>query len=102
MAHRARKQQKKSGFSALALRIGLICVFGYLCISLVFAQIDIVSKRQQLENLSQQAETQQAANDELRRVLDSSDEAAYMERIAREKLGYVLPGEHIYVDMSGG
>lgn len=101
MAHRVRKQ-KKSGFSALALRIGLIGVCGYLCVALVFAQIDIVSKRQQLQNLEQQAEAQQAANEELRRVLDASDEAAYMERIAREKLGYVLPGEHIYVDMSGG
>ena len=101
MAHRARKQQK-SGFSALALRIGLIGVCGYLCVALVFAQIDIVSKRQQLQNLEQQAQAQQAANEELRRVLDASDEAAYMERIAREKLGYVLPGEHIYVDMSGG
>lgn len=101
MAHKARKQKKK-GFSALALRIGLVCVIGYLGVSLVFAQIDISSKRQQLQNLQQQAEAQQAENDELRRVLDASDEAAYMERIAREKLGYVLPGEHIYVDMSGG
>lgn len=102
MAHKARKQQQKKSFSALALRIGLIGVCGYLCVALVFAQIDIVSKRQQLENISQQAVAQQAANEELRRVLDASDEAAYMERIAREKLGYVLPGEHIYVDMSGG
>ncbi len=101
MAHRARTQ-KKNSFSALALRIGLVCVCGYLCVALVFAQIDIVSKRQQLENLEQQAQAQQAANEELRRVLDSSDEAAYMERIARDKLGYALPGEHIYVDMSGG
>lgn len=101
MAHKARKQ-KKNAFSALALRIGLVCVCAYLCIALVFAQIDIVSKRQQLENLTQQAQAQQAANEELRRVLDSDDEAAYMERVARDKLGYVLPGEHIYVDMSGG
>ena len=43
----------------------------------------------------------EAANTELQRTLDSGDEAAYMERIARDKLGYVLPGEHIYVDMSG-
>ena len=68
---------------------------------LVFAQIDIVSKRQQLENLTQQVAAQEAANTELQRTLDSGDEAAYMERIARDKLGYVLPGEHIYVDMSG-
>ena len=30
-----------------------------------------------------------------------AERKAYMERIARDKLGYVLPGEHIYVDMSG-
>ena len=100
MAHKARKQT--TGFSALALRVGLIGVCAYLCVALVFAQIDIVSKRQQLENLTQQAQAQQAANEELRRVLDSDDEAAYMERVARDKLGYILPGEHIYVDMSGG
>ena len=78
-----------------------VCVCIYLCVSLVFAQIDIVSKRQQLENLTQQVAAQEAANTELQRTLDSGDEAAYMERIARDKLGYVLPGEHIYVDMSG-
>ena len=96
MAERKRKQKK--GFSALAVRIGLVCVCIYLCVSLVFAQIDIVSKRQQLENLTQQVAAQEAANTELQRTLDSGDEAAYMERIARDKLGYVLPGEHIYVD----
>ena len=91
MAERKRKQKK--GFSALAVRIGLVCVCIYLCVSL--------SKRQQLENLTQQVAAQEAANTELQRTLDSGDEAAYMERIARDKLGYVLPGEHIYVDMSG-
>ena len=99
MAERKRKQKK--GFSALAVRIGLVSVCIYLCVSLVFAHIDIVSKRQQLENLTQQVAAQEAANTELQRTLDSGDEAAYMERIARDKLGYVLPGEHIYVDMSG-
>lgn len=92
---------RKKAFRPLAVRIGLVCVCIYLCVSLVFAQIDIVSKRQQLENLTQQVAAQEAANTELQRTLDSGDEAAYMERIARDKLGYVLPGEHIYVDMSG-
>jgi len=82
MAERKRKQKK--GFSALAVRIGLVCVCIYLCVSLVFAQIDIVSKRQQLENLTQQVAAQEAANTELQRTLDSGDEAAYMERIARD------------------
>ena len=73
MAERKRKQKK--GFSALAVRIGLVCVCIYLCVSLVFAQIDIVSKRQQLENLTQQVAAQEAANTELQRTLDSGDEA---------------------------
>ena len=96
-----RESANRKRLSALAVRIGLVCVCIYLCVSLVFAQIDIVSKRQQLENLTQQVAAQEAANTELQRTLDSGDEAAYMERIARDKLGYVLPGEHIYVDMSG-
>ncbi len=94
--------KKKKGFSVLALRAGLVLLCVYLCVSLVFAQIDIVAKRKQLENLEQQVAAQEAANKELERMRDSSDESAYMERIAREKLGYAMPGEHIYVDMSGG
>lgn len=89
MAERKRKQKK--GFSALAVRIGLVCVCIYLCVSLVFAQIDIVSKRQQLENLTQQVAAQEAANTELQRTLDSGDEAAYMERIARDKRDMCCP-----------
>lgn len=100
MAERKRKQKK--GFSALAVRIGLVCVCIYLCVSLVFAQIDIVSKRQQLENLTQQVAAQEAANTELQRTLDSGDEAAYMERIARDKLGYVLPGRAYLCGYVGG
>jgi len=99
---RPRRQQKKKTFPALALRVGVFGLCIYLCISLVFLQVDIVAKRKQLENLQQQAAAQQAVNQELMRLRDDSDEETYMERIAREKLGYVLPGEHIYVDMSGG
>lgn len=101
MAQR-RRQKKKNVFPGLALRVGVVGLCLYLCISLVFLQVDIVAKRKQLENLQQQTAAQQAVNQELMRLRDDSDEDAYMERIAREKLGYVLPGEHIYVDMSGG
>ena len=100
MAERKRKQKK--GFSALAVRIGLVCVCIYLCVSLVFAQIDIVSKRQQLENLTQQVAAQEAANTELQRTLDSRATKRRIWSASRAtSWGYVLPGEHVYVDMSG-
>ena len=69
--------------------------------SLISVQMEIIAKRQQLENVDQQVLTQQAENEELQRTLDTDDEAAYMERLARTKLGYALPNERVFIDMSG-
>lgn len=99
MLHAQRKPQRK--FSALAVRLGLLGLCAYFVVALVCVQRDIVTKRQQLENLNQQVAVQQASNEELRRTLDTDDEAAYMERLARDRLGYALPGERVFVDMSG-
>ena len=33
-------------------------------------------------------------------VLDSADDTEYIAEIAREKLGYVAPGERVFVDIS--
>lgn len=99
---RVRQRRKKNTFSTLALSVGVVGFCIYLCVSLVLLQVDIVSKRKQLENLQHQQAAQEAVNQELMRLQDDSDEETYMERIAREKLDYVLPGEHIYVDMAGG
>ena len=96
-----RKHKQKKAFGALAVRFGLVCLCLYLAVSLVLVQVDIVARRQQLDNVTQQVQVQGAKNAELKRTIDAGDEAAYMERIARDKLDYVLPGEHIYVDMSG-
>ncbi len=93
--------KRKMAQSAVALRVWLAGLLLYLVVSLVYVQIDIVSKRQQLDNLTQQVAVQQAQNQELQRTLDVDDEAAYMERVAREKLGYAKPDERLYVDMSG-
>ena len=85
--------------TALRFLIAGICI--YLAVTFISVQMDIVSKRQQLENLTQQVQAQQAENQELQRIVEAGDEAAYMERMAREKLGYVRPDERVYIDMSG-
>ena len=36
-----------------------------------------------------------------KRLYSSGDNDAYIERIARDRLGYVSPDERIYIDMSG-
>ena len=56
--------KRKMSLSAVALRVGLAGLLLYLVVSLVYVQIDIVSKRQQLDNLTQQVAVQQAQNQE--------------------------------------
>lgn len=95
------RMKRKLPLGAVTLRAGLVLLCAYLVFSLVSVQMDIVTKRQQLDNVTAQVEAQQAKNQELRRTLDADDEASYMERVARDKLGYAKPSERVYVDMSG-
>ena len=50
-----------------------------------------VAKRDELA-----LEVQQKAN-----ILENGDEADFIERAARERLGYVYADEHIFIDISG-
>lgn len=95
------RMKKNMPLGALMLGAGLVLLCAYLVFSLVSVQMDIVTQRQQLDNITAQVEAQQAKNQELRRTLDADDEASYMERVARDKLGYAKPSERVYVDMSG-
>ena len=44
----------------------------------------------------------QEDNNVLRKKLDNADEAQYIERVARDSLGLIKPGEKVYVDASPG
>lgn len=94
-------RKKRTPFSAFALRFFLVFACGYLAVTLVSTQVEIVTKRRELENINTQVATQTAQNTELQRMLDTDDEAKYYERVARDKLGYARPDEHVFVDMSG-
>ena len=92
----ARKQRRS--FSGLAIKLGLLFLCVYLAVSFVCAQMEIAAQRQQLENVTQQVEAQQAQNEELQRTTQADDEASDMERVAREKLGYARPDERVFID----
>ncbi len=95
------KRNKKPRMTTLLGIAAFLCIIGYFTYTIVVTQISIAQKEQELELISARVEAQQIENDELAGVVESDDEAAYMERIAREKLGYAMPGERFYVDMSG-
>lgn len=84
------------------LSLGLVLVAGYFVISLVQAQIQIKDREKQAEEVSVQYEQQLAENERLQGVVDGGDENEYIERVAREKLGYVMPDEKVYYNITPG
>ena len=51
------------------------------------------------EQLRQQVQTQQQENDALQKSIDQGGSQEEMERIARDELGLVSPGERVFVDI---
>ncbi len=97
----AKKIGQKPGLSHLLLRVGVALIGAYLVVGMVFNQVEIASKRQQLETVQQQLAAQQAQNDEISRVLESGSDEEIIERVARDKMGYAKPNERVFVDVTG-
>ena len=81
--------------------IAVLCVVTYLAISLICAQFDLMTKRQQLASLNQQQQRVEMETEDIRYILENETEAEYVERVAREKLGYANPNETVYKDIQG-
>lgn len=94
--------EKKKRSTSFFLTLAIIAVIGYFVISLVSLQIEKNEKAQQVAQAQQVLAEKQEKNDELQSVLSDGDDSAYIERIARDVLGYVLPGERVYYDISSG
>ena len=95
------RTKKKSSTLDVFIKIIVTILMLYFVFSLVMGQIGIMGKRQELEQLQSEIIVQQTLNIDKERILYTEDTNKYMESIAREKLGYVLPNEQVYVDVSG-
>ncbi len=62
--------------------------------------MDIKDRKNKVDELNAQYEQQVAENERLQDVIDNSDKDSYIERVAREKLGYVKPGEKVYYNIT--
>jgi cell division protein FtsB len=99
LAKKNSKAVKRSNKSFI-LTLATIAILGYFVISLVSLQFQISEKSKEVETAQQTLASAQAENDELKELAREEDEKTYMERIARDVLGYVLPGESVYYDVS--
>ena len=64
--------------------------------------IKIKEREKTAKQVSAQYEQQLAENERLQKVADGGSQEDYIERVAREKLGYVMPDEKVYYDITPG
>lgn len=74
--------------------------FVYVVISLIQVHGEINSVKDEIASVEQAYQQQVAQNEQLNGYLSSGKIDEYVEKVARDELGYVKPGEHIYYDVS--
>lgn len=101
MRKKQQTEKAKSGLSGLLLKAAVVLASVYLLVSFVTGQMQVAEKQKELDAVNLKLEQQTVQNAELQRLMESGDEDAYVERIAREQLGYARPDERVFVDISG-
>ena len=79
----------------------LIAAFAiYAACTLVNLQLRINAANAEQQMLSSQLNEQKLINAELNDAISGENQEEYIAQIARESLGYIYPGEQVYVDIS--
>ena len=91
-------QGRKKSKTSILVTIGIFVVGGVLLFTLFGLVSDIREAREEYSLAQVQLDKINASNDELKVLLSGDD---YVQRIARDKYGFILPGEEVFVDISG-
>ena len=99
MAKTAEKNKKKAraGFFTKLLLLVLLVAMGW---QLYRLHGQVQAAEVQKAQLAAQVEQQKKANDTLQDGIDNGGSQQEMEKIARDELGMVSPGERVYYDKS--
>ena len=100
MAKKQKQRKKQRPKYSFVLTIALLLAVGYFLISFIGLKLDIREKEKEQTEVHARYEEQLAENERLQAIVDGGDEGAYIERVAREKLGYVMPNEKVYYDIT--
>ena len=82
------------------VKIFVLAFAVYAAFTLVSLQLKIRNKEKEKARLAELISDQELVNSEIRDILECEDDTEYIAQIAREKLGYVSPGERVFVDIS--
>lgn len=90
---------KKKNVNPLAY-IFLLLFAVYTAYSLISLQTSIQAKEREAEELRAGIDSQEVYNSSVQELLNAENDDAYVADIARDMLGYVMPGDKVFVDIS--
>jgi len=82
------------------IRFSVAVLAVYVFFTLINIQMDITRKADEIDHLRQQVFVKTQENARLTDMLETEIDDEYIANIAREKLGYALPGERFFEDIS--
>ena len=92
------KKKKKVDLGVL-LKRGFLCVLVlYMCYLFISQQFDLARLGKENDVLDNQIAEAQVAHEELTQEKENAETPEYIERVAREKLGYMKPEEKVFID----
>jgi cell division protein FtsB len=86
--------------TSLVSKIVIILLAAYAVVTLLKQQIQLNSARDDLDSVHQQIESAERENEELEEKLSEQNSEDFGENAVRDQLGYIKPGEAIFVDVS--
>lgn len=87
--------------SHLILKAFLLIFAVYSLFHFIDLRSQIADKRSEIEAMNEQIYEQQIINQQLQESAGMELTEAEIADIARQKLGYVLPGERVFIDITG-
>lgn len=95
---KARKKNKRVRKHSFFLGLALAAFIGFLVYSSLSAVLQISDYNDKIAAAQRELSAQRSENNELATYLKTASEDEIIIRIAREKLGYVMPNERIFYD----
>lgn len=93
-------EKKPRWIYRVIIRLAVVAAIIGCTVSVVSIQSSIAEKQTELAQVQKQIDNLRTENEDLERILASSDIDSYMERLAREEYNYAYPDEYRFYDTS--
>lgn len=96
-------KKKRVRLHYFILLLAVVGFMFYSVITIINQNVKIADKKEQLKDLNQQINVVEVNSKYLEKVQNYDDDelSAYMEKIAKDELGYISEGERIFINVSG-